>query len=154
MIAIFSVLILGKKRDIVANMRNKGILVNLGLGEAAKLAAAKALLSDHGWLSIPIKVGGSETAIIIQWGKWTSGVGAASYKCDITYPIAFPTGCFSITTSTGITSANYDAVPEYRNAQQTFSIGMPTRFGADAQIYVTTGSLAHSRQLMWIAIGY
>ncbi|MCR1319950.1 phage tail protein [Enterobacter soli] len=68
---------------------------NLGLGEAAKMAAATGSLSASGWLKIPIAGGAS---VILQWGKValtaTLNSGAAVKGYDgvtaFNYPISFP----------------------------------------------------------------
>ncbi|CAH6661968.1 phage tail protein [Pseudocitrobacter vendiensis] len=72
-----------------------GLLSYLGLGEAAKLAAATGSLSASGWLKIPIFGGAS---VILQWGKValtaTLNSGAAVKGYDgvtvFNYPISFP----------------------------------------------------------------
>ncbi|HGL5374192.1 TPA: phage tail protein [Citrobacter farmeri] len=71
------------------------LLEYLGLGEAAKLAAATGSLSASGWLKIPIFGGAS---VILQWGKValtaTLNSGAAVKGYDgvtvFNYPISFP----------------------------------------------------------------
>ncbi|MEB2439862.1 phage tail protein [Citrobacter braakii] len=127
-----------------------GLLSYLGLGEAAKLPAASGYLGANGWAKVPLS-GGS--TLIVQWGTWEGGTKESTYTCDITFPIAFPSACFSVAAATGVRSANYDGVADYRVVKQSVSIAMATNTGADAQFFIESGSVGHSRQFRWIAIG-
>lgn len=79
-----------------ADIPDRALFVkNLGLGEAARMAAATGSLSASGWLKIPIAGGAS---VILQWGKValtaTLNSGAAVKGYDgvtaFNYPISFP----------------------------------------------------------------
>lgn len=73
-------------------------LKNLGLGEAAKLPAASAMTSYAGWLSVPVVIDGEQRNFILQWKQVTipkSPDGSMQTVIN-SWPVAFPTGCFSI----------------------------------------------------------
>jgi hypothetical protein len=127
---------------------------NLGLGEAAIRNGITALDSDDGWMSIPVSIGGKVRNIIIQWGTWRSGTTADNYKCNITFPIPFPVKCACVTTSTGVSTPDYEFSSAYRSLRQQVSIGSPGRTGADAHFFIESGDVGHSRCFSWLAIGF
>ena len=127
------------------------VLKNLGLGEGAKLPAATGTLAASGWLTLPMN-GGRQ--LIIQWGRWEGGVTSVTYNCDITFPVAFPTACFGIYSSSGVRASDYDYVPVYRTLRQAVSIGYPVKTGADAQFFLDDSLPGNSRMFTWFAIGY
>lgn len=72
------------------------VLKNLGLGTAAKLAAAVATQSSPGNLTIPALIGGVEKQIIVQWGSFA---GLTSGDTAVTFPFPFPGNVLHIFTS-------------------------------------------------------
>ena len=73
-----------------------GLLEYLGLGTAAKLAAAVATQSSPGNLTIPALIGGVEKQIIVQWGSFA---GLTSGDTAVTFPFPFPGNVLHIFTS-------------------------------------------------------
>lgn len=72
------------------------IIKNVGLGTAAKLAAAVATQSSPGSLTIPALIGGVEKQIIVQWGSFA---GFTSGDTAVTFPFPFPGNVLHIFTS-------------------------------------------------------
>jgi hypothetical protein len=64
-------------------------LINLGLGEAAKLPAASGSLSANGWCKIPLTKG---YTLILQWGQ--AEIKAQGQVAML--PIAFPAGMLQV----------------------------------------------------------
>lgn len=141
-------------RDIIGKATTDDVLQYLQIGSAAKRNGITALDSQNGWVTFPITVASKELVFIIQWGAWRSPASAASYNCDIIFPIAFPKSCFAIAPSCGISTNDYDSNQDYRMQKQSVSIGIPNRFGADAQLFMDLGSTGHSRYFSWIAVGF
>ena len=128
-----------------------GIIEYLRLGEAAKLAAASGVLSNSGWAKFPL-IGG--ITLMVQWGRWEGGVTSTTYKCDITFPVAFPAACFGVYSSAGVRASDYDYVPIYRTLRQAVSIGYPTKTGVHAQFFLDDTLPGNSRMFTWFAIGF
>lgn len=83
-------------RDIIGKNTIADILTYLGLGTAAKLAAAVATQSSPGSLTIPALIGGVEKQIIVQWGSFA---GFTSGDTAVTFPFPFPGNVLHIFTS-------------------------------------------------------
>lgn len=105
-----------------------------------------ASLTGAGYQKLP-------SGLIAQWGIWSnSGTTLTSYPVNITFPIAFPTNCFIVTTSVGVQSFDYD-ISTYRDYKQSVSIGMPTTAGFEGQIFLDN-AIADGRIVQWLAIGH
>lgn len=69
-------------------------LINLGLGEAAKLAASTV---SHGNTGYSIEPCADGKVIIKQWGQGLAGTGGTGGEGNtISFPIAFPTACENV----------------------------------------------------------
>ncbi|MDM7106230.1 gp53-like domain-containing protein [Klebsiella pneumoniae] len=76
-------------------------ILNVRLGEAAKLAAASGSIGNSGWAKFPLSGGAS---LIMQWGKVSvsaplnSGSAVKGYDgvTSFNYPIAFPNAALVI----------------------------------------------------------
>ena len=68
------------------------------MGEAAKLPAASAMTSYAGWLSVPVVIDGEQRNFILQWKQVTipKSPDGSMQTVNSSWPVAFPTGCFSI----------------------------------------------------------
>lgn len=88
----------GVGRDIIGKLSVADVLSYLGLGEAAKLPAASAMTSYAGWLSVPVVIDGEQRNFILQWKQVTVPKSPDGSMQTVTssWPVAFPTGCFSI----------------------------------------------------------
>lgn len=99
-------------------------------GLAEDIGATKDVVGTEGYVKLP---GG----VILQWGRVVCGSGTTT----ITFPIAFPNACFSVTASSflsGDTDGAGSTVDVIRSAPSTTSV-----------VYSTTTGWS----LYWMAVG-
>jgi len=102
-------------------------------------------LSTNGFTFLP-------NGFIMQWGSFNTGVGVSSVKVDIKFPLAFPTQCFSFTSSIGVHIVDYDATPNYRQDRQSISYGIASLSGVEGQAFLENNT-SDDRRVQWYAIG-
>ncbi|WP_313364493.1 phage tail protein [Pseudomonas sp.] len=113
------------------------------LGNSSGFASYK---SNVGWERSP-------SGIIRQWGVLVASAGLSTQALDIVFPMQFPNTCLNVKGSVGIWNSDYDSSPGYRSCRQDVSIGVPSKTGVDAQLFMDN-NLESSRVLYWEAIGY
>ena len=128
-------------------------LQNLGIKTPTDRNGITAVQAGTGYVLIPVKVGSLDKTLIFQWGKLQLGTGAADYNCDIVFPIPYTDACFAIVPGSGVLTDDYEKNAAYRTLKQSVSIGIPSRYGADAQLFADNGT-GHSRYVMWISVGF
>lgn len=118
--------------------------------DGAKLATAlqgsNQALTTSGYQRFP---GG----LIVQWGRIPLPVSVSTAPVDTTFPLAFPTACFSVTASIGVNNTDYDAITNYRSNRQQVSVGVPTPTGFEGQALIDNNTL-DSRIVQWVAYGF
>jgi hypothetical protein len=97
--------------------------------------------------------------LMLQWGTVTGPVTPANdrWELDITFPLAFPSGCYGVVGSPGIAATDLDGVDDYgvsyRGCRSESFTGIPNAGGFEAVVHYTN-SPADSRIYTWHAIGH
>lgn len=103
------------------------------------------LASTTGYTSLP-------NGIIMQWGRFSTGMGSNSVNVNVTFPKAFPNACFSFVASIGVAITDYDLLAQYRTNKQSVSYGIPNKTGVEGQAFIDTLT-GDDRVIQWHAYG-
>ena len=104
-----------------------------------------SLLSTNGYTTLP-------NGIIMQWGRFSTGMLGSTINVDLTFPKAFPNACFSFVASIGVAIGDYDFIAQYRTDKQSVSYGYPTKTGVEGQAFIDN-NIGDDRVIQWYAIG-
>lgn len=119
-------------------------LANLGLGGIALAGVSSGVLSDNGYVALPIIISGVKRTLLVQWGV------AAESPITVTYPTAFPSrAVLAVATPltsfaagvSSVASANVDPISK----TQLNIIVARTQGGSQVEF---------ARSVAWLALGY
>jgi len=105
-----------------------------------QFADQTGLMTSNGWISVPLKIGGSTVKVIIQWGL--SGQIVLNGGVITNFPIAFPNTCFRVVGSPSGTT--------YSTSSNNFAVEILSATQFQLWCWGTAGSYG----VHWIAIGY